>query len=183
MILLSRKPVTVGNCVYTLDLVKALEDSYIYKFEKVTYNENKSKDLERKSILIEIVNSDELYEITYDIANYWNFYYNLYCNMYPFTLYVRLAADKSEFDLISYHANNVTGHPTYKNKFNEVVNVYTKSKNKRFFEDNNINDDDDSNEPVYELNIWSYRSKEAVDAYLDEHLEELRQTVLNYTNK
>lgn len=181
MILLSRKPITVGNCVYTLDLVKALEDSYIYKFEKVTYDENKSKELERESILIDIVNSDELYEITYDIANYWNFYYNLYCNMYPFTVYVRLAADKSEFDLISYHANDVTRHPTYKNKFNEVVKAYTKSNNKRFFEDNDINDD--SNEPVYELNIWSYRSKEAVDAYLDEHLEELRQTVLNYTDK
>lgn len=181
MILLSRKPITAGNCVYTLDLVKALEDSYIYKFEKVTYDENKSKELERESILIDIVNSDELYEITYDITNYWNFYYNLYCNMYPFTVYVRLAADKSEFDLIIYHANNVIEHPTYKNKFNEVVEIYTKVKNKRFFEDNDINDD--SNEPVYELNIWSYRSKEAVDAYLDEHLEELRQTVLNYTNK
>lgn len=181
MILLSRKPITVDNCVYTLDLFKALEDSYIYKFEKVTYNENKTEELERESILIDIINSDELYKITYDIVNYWNFYYNLYCNMYPFTIHVRLTADQSKFDIVKYRATNVTEHPTYRNKFNKVVNVYTKDKNKVFFNENDINDD--SNEPVYELNIWSDRSDEAVNAYLDERLEELRQAVLNYINK
>ena len=181
MILLSRKPITVGNFVYTLDLVKALEDSYIYKFEKVTYNENKTEELERESILIDIINSDELYKITYDIVNYWNFYYNLYCNMYPFTIHVRLTADKSKFDIVKYCANNVTEHPKYTNKFNEVVNVYTKDNNTVFFKNNGINDD--SNEPVYELKIWSDRSDEAVNTYLDEHLEELKQVVLNYINK
>lgn len=181
MILLSRKPITVGNCVYTLNLVKALEGSYIYKFEKVTYNENKSEEIERESILVDIDLLDELYKITYDIVNCWNFYYNLYCNMYPFTIYVRLTADKSKFDIVKYNANNVTEHPKYTNKFNEVIKVFTRDNDKEFFDDNKINDD--SNEPVYKLKIWSYRSEEAVNAYLDEHLEELKQAVLDYINE